>query len=229
MGFLKNLGKTLGVGAGLVTTLPIQIVGEILDSDFIREVGDTAFKITSQTGETIGNLAEGTVECASGILQSDNNKIQNGLTQVVDTTANTVVGFGRGIIKTAEKGLDTIDAIAHGDTEKAIKVGKELAKVALVSMVAISVTDMIDNIDDSFDDRDSIEDEAIRITDNTTSENLIANNDEDTVYIENLDTHHVSPHWRTLSDGRTIWIDGDGTTSVNTYDGWIQSNPDYKA
>lgn len=40
--------------------------------------------------------------------------------------------------------------------------------------------------------------------------------------------HHVSPHYRTLPDGREIWVDGDGDTTVDTYDGWMQHNPDYR-
>ena len=40
--------------------------------------------------------------------------------------------------------------------------------------------------------------------------------------------HHVTPHERVLSDGRTIWVDGDGDTTVDTSDGWFQGNPNYR-
>ena len=45
---------------------------------------------------------------------------------------------------------------------------------------------------------------------------------------ENPNTHHVTPHERTLPDGRTIWIDGDGDSRVDTQGGWEQHNPDYR-
>ena len=45
---------------------------------------------------------------------------------------------------------------------------------------------------------------------------------------ENPNTHHVTPHERVLPDGRTIWVDGDGDTSVHTQGGWEQHNPDYR-
>jgi len=47
--------------------------------------------------------------------------------------------------------------------------------------------------------------------------------------VENSNEHFVTPHERILSDGRAIWVDGDGDTGVDTNGGWVQSNPDYKA
>lgn len=47
--------------------------------------------------------------------------------------------------------------------------------------------------------------------------------------VENPNEHYVTPHERILSDGSTIWVDGDGDTAVDTNGGWVQSNPDYKA
>jgi hypothetical protein len=42
-------------------------------------------------------------------------------------------------------------------------------------------------------------------------------------------THFVRPHERTLQNGETIWVDGDGDTSVDLDveegGGWYQSNP----
>jgi len=53
--------------------------------------------------------------------------------------------------------------------------------------------------------------------------------DPDYYQDEESDTHFVSPHERQLQDGSTIWVDGDGDTSVDLDvgegGGWIQSNP----
>ena len=50
----------------------------------------------------------------------------------------------------------------------------------------------------------------------------------DTTLVENPNQHHVEPHWRTHPRGEQIWVDGDGDTSINTTEGWTQSNPDYR-
>lgn len=85
----------------------------------------------------------------------------------------------------------------------AIKAGKELAKVALVSAVAVGVADVIDGIVDM----DDVEEYEL---------------------VENENSHYVTPHMRTLPDGREIWVDGDGNTSIHRSVGWTQTNPDYR-
>ncbi|MEK3976219.1 hypothetical protein [Psychrobacillus sp. FSL K6-1267] len=54
----------------------------------------------------------------------------------------------------------------------------------------------------------------------------------DYIQVDNPNSHSVEPHWRTLSNGETIWVDGDGDTNVNQSaeegGGWSQSNPDYR-
>lgn len=82
--------------------------------------------------------------------------------------------MGRGILKTAESGIETVGAIIDGDTDKAIKVGKEMVKTAAIGALSLGVLDVIDGIADGID------------------------------------------------------VDGDGDTSVDTYDGWVQHNPDYR-
>ena len=104
--------------------------------------------------------------------------------------------------------IETAGAIMDGDTDKAVKVGKELVKTAAIAALAVTVTDVIDGLD-IFDDVD----------------NTLADNDE---FIENPNVHHVTPHERILADGRRIWVDGDGDTSIDTFEGWNQTNPNYK-
>ncbi|MCD7034622.1 hypothetical protein LRR81_10250 [Metabacillus sp. GX 13764] len=46
----------------------------------------------------------------------------------------------------------------------------------------------------------------------------------------NPGNHYVHPHERTLASGRTIWVDGDGDSTIDHTaeqgGGWVQSNPD---
>lgn len=58
-------------------------------------------------------------------------------------------------------------------------------------------------------------------------ENPFANNDSYYI-VENPNMHHVEPHWRHYSDGSKTWVDGDGDSTVNTYKGWKQHNPNYR-
>lgn len=217
MGFLKDLGQVAGQIAGVAIAAPVILVGEVVKSDYIKEIGEAAGNVTAHTGEILGSVAESTVKCASGIINNDSKKVNEGFSEVVETSAKTVVGMGKGLVKTAEKGIDTVAAIADGDTDKAIRTGKELVKIAAVSTLAVGICDVIGGLDLDHDGiPDILEDHGLF-------------GDKDNVQlVENPNMHYVSPHNRTLPDGREIWVDGDGDTTVDTYDGWVQHNPDYR-
>lgn len=216
MGFIKDLGKIAGSVAGMAIGAPISLAGELVNSDMLKEIGDGVYRVSGRTGELLGNVTEGAAETVYGTLTSDRAMQSQGLNKVVDSGTTYAKGIVKGTVKMAGNAVETVDAIASGDTDRAIRVGKELVKTAAVATLAVGVADVLDGLD-ILDDADDI------LADN---DDLLVDNDD---FIENPNFHHVTPHWRTLPDGREIWVDGDGNTSIDTFDGWIQSNPDYKA
>lgn len=209
MGFIKDLGKIAGSVAGMAIGAPISLVGEVVKSDFIQEIGEGVYRVSGRTGELLGNVTEGAVETVYGTLTSDKTMQSGGIDKVVDSGVTYAKGIVNGTVRTVGNVLETADAILDGDTDKAIKVGKELVKTAAIATFAVTVTDVIDGLD-IFDDADD----------------SFADNDD---FIENPNIHHVRPHERTLPSGRKIWVDGDGNTDIDTFDGWFQTNPNYKA
>ena len=208
MGFIKDLGKMAGSVAGIAIGAPISLVGEVIKSDFIQEIGEGVYKVSGRTCELLGNATEGVAETVYGTLTSDKAMQSNGIDKVIDSGVTYAKGIAKGTAKMAENVIETGCAIMDGDTDKAIKVGKEIVKTAAVASFAITVTDVLDDIG-VFDDVDD----------------TLADNDE---FIENPNVHHVTPHERILADGRRIWVDGDGDTSIDTFEGWNQTNPNYK-
>lgn len=209
MGFIKDLGKIAGSVAGMAIGVPISLVGEVVKSDFLQEIGEGVYRVSGRTGELLGNATEGAVETVYGTLTSDKMMQSGGIDKVVDSGVAYAKGIVNGTVRTAKNVTETACAILDGDTDRAIKVGKELVKTAAIATLAVTVTDVIDGLD-IFDDED---------------DGFVDNDD----FIENPNIHHVTPHERTLADGRTIWVDGDGDTSIDTFDGWFQTNPNYKA
>jgi hypothetical protein len=222
MGFLKGLGSFAGQVVGGVIGGSIEIVGEITNSNFIKDVGKGVHKTTAKTGELLGSLASGTFDAVGGMVTGDKAQSNKGFEEVFDTVGTTAKGIGNGLIHVAGKGIDTIGAIIDGDKDRAITLGKDLAKIAAVSILSIGVfelVDGVDGIDADMEASDSVD--ADGITNGMRSEIT----DSDVTTIENPETHHVTPHWRTLPDGKEIFVDGDGDTSVNTGMGWDQHNP----
>lgn len=202
LGFLKELGTFVGAVAGEVIGGAVEFVGEVTDSDFIKDVGKGVCQVTSKTGEFIGSVASGTYDTIGGIITGDSNQLDQGMGEVFDSVGNTISGIGNGIANVAEKGFDTVGAIIDGDTDKALVIGKDIAKVAVIGVLSFGIIDIVDG----FDSADGV----------------------DVTTVENPDMHHVTPHFRTLADGSEIFVDGDGDTSVDTNVGWMQHNPAIK-
>ena len=216
MGFLKSLGSFAGKVVGGVTGGAVSLVGDIVGSDFLKDVGKAACAVTAHTGEVVGSLAEGAVTCAGGILARDEEKIKKGADEMFTTTAETVVGMGKGITYTVKLGAEGVDGLVSADTEKLVKVGKQFVKIGMVGALSFGVLDVIDGVPDGV---------PLDFNHNGVCDLF---EDASKIIVENPNVHHVNPHWRTLHDGRRIWVDGDGTSAVDSFDGWTQTNPNFR-
>lgn len=216
MGKGKKFGAIVGGIAGNFVSLPVLLAASVTESDFLYEMHEGIVKVSMNTGALLGDVTEGTVETVKGVVNEDKKLQKQGINRVLDSGATYVEGLGKGIIKIAKDGIDTAEAIVKGDSDKAIEVGKEIVKTVAVGAMAIGVADVIDGIGDFDTDLDLD-------ADDDWSE--FAN---DEFLEEHTDMHYVTPHERVLSDGTSIWVDGDGDTTVDTFEGWYQDNPTYK-
>lgn len=219
MGLIKSVTGAVSKAAAEVVGGAIEAVGEVTNSNFIKDVGKGVNKATVKTGEIVGNLADGTYDAIGGLITDDKQQAKRGYKEILGTVQDTATTIGKGIVHVSEKGVETVQAIREGDTDKAIEAGKELAKVAAVGVFSVGVIDIIDGVDGI---ADGVEGDSVAQA--SAPEAM----DVEYAAEENPNTHHVTPHERVLPDGRTIWVDGDGDTSVNTQGGWEQHNPDYR-
>ncbi|WP_286945985.1 hypothetical protein [Acetobacterium sp. UBA5834] len=83
MGFIKDIGKLAGSVAGLVIGAPVYLAGEVIDSDFLREIGEGACNVTERTGEMLGSVTEGVAETVYGTIKKDIYMQSNGFDKVV--------------------------------------------------------------------------------------------------------------------------------------------------
>ncbi len=110
MGFIKELGSFAGKLAGGVVGGAVEFVGEVTNNNFIKEVGQGVYQVSSKSGELLGRLAEGTVNTVEGII-SDDDLRSKGARQFVDAAKETIIGVANGIVTVANKGIDTTEAI----------------------------------------------------------------------------------------------------------------------
>ncbi|NRF94564.1 hypothetical protein HQN89_27045 [Paenibacillus frigoriresistens] len=223
MGFLKELGSFIGDVAGTVVGGTVKAVGEITGVEFLEEIGDGVKKASSIAGETLGKVASGAWDVGAGIITQDEQQLEEGFSDIGSAVSSTAKGIGNTIVNVAENGGKVIEGIFTGDGEEFMQGAKGLIKTAAISTLAIGVVDFIEGVDGT--DVDIAADDVDELPHHLASTTTVDPN-ADTIDIP--DTHHVEPHWRHLADGRTIWVDGDGDTSVNTSGGWDQHNPNYQ-
>lgn len=206
MSFLKELFTGAGQGAGFVLGGTIKVIGQVTDSKFIQEVGQGVESSMAYTGAVLGNVADGVADVGIGIACKDGNKIEQGFNNLGETAVDVGSQVVNTVATVAKESVNTVGCIVDGDLDGAKESVKHLGKVAVVSTLAIGIVDVVDSIE-----------EAEMQTDNPQY-----------LTIDNPNTHYVEPHERVLHDGRVIWVDGDGDTSVHRDTGWFQTNPDYK-
>lgn len=214
MSFLKNLGKGLGEGAGFVLGGSVKAAGKFVNNDFIQEIGEAVDGSMKNTGNILGNVADGIAEVGIGAFDSDSARCDKGFSELGKTTKNVGDQLLMAVGQILGDTIDTADGFLERDWDKVKTSGRSLAKVVAVSTIAIGIVDAVDGIDTS------------------GTESLVAADSSmttDSTQIENYNVHDVSPHERVLPNGDLIWVDGDGDTSVNRDTGWTQTNPNYRA
>lgn len=207
MSFLKNVGKGFGEGAGFLLGGSVKAAGKFINNDFIQEVGEAVDESMKNTGNIIGNVADGIAEVGIGTFDNDNSRRDKGFSDLGRTTKAVGSQIATAAGQIIEDAINTADGVIEGDLEKVKTSGRSLLKVALVSTVAIGIVDAVDGFE-------------------TAETGNIAAIDSN--QIENYSVHDVSPHERILPSGEVIWVDGDGDTSVDRDTGWVQTNPNYR-
>lgn len=257
MGFLKGVGEGAGWLVGNVTGGIIKGVGELTNSDFIKDVGDGVKNSTEFAGKQLGNVAEGVWNVGSGIVTKDDYKIDQGFNDLGTGIGNTAKAVGQGISSTVNSIGDVAGGLKAGDSDRALYGAKQLGKTALIATLGVSVLDITDVADvngnegsfdngnngsnigtsgmanaDGFDDGNNSTSTTSLTVETAMDNNKNSEGNIDYTQVDNPNSHSVEPHWRTLPNGNTIWVDGDGDTSVNQTieegGGWNQSNPNYR-
>jgi len=207
--------------AGSIVGGTVNVIGELTGSEFIEEIGDGIKKASSFAGEKHGEAASCTWDVAAGIITQDEQQLNAGLSDMGKAAGDTAKAAGHTICHVVENGANVVGGIADGDASRMKDGAKGLVKFGVVGVLSFGVIDLIDGADGETPTVGSDHSASA-----TTDGGLSATASEATL-VDNPNSHHVEPHWRSLPNGTQIWVDGDGDTSVHTDGGWTQTNPDF--
>ncbi|MCD3204247.1 hypothetical protein [Clostridium botulinum] len=147
MGFFEKLGEIVGTVAGGVIGGGVSIIGEIVDSDFISEIGEGVYKASVNAGKTVGQATDGVANIASGIIKSDNYVLDEGIEQLGGAVCDTAKRIGNGVGYIASNGINVVEGLADGDNEKVMDSAKNFIKVAAIGTLAVGVGDYLGVLD----------------------------------------------------------------------------------
>lgn len=130
-----------------ITGEPIKFIGKKLNNDYIQEIGDGVKNATTNTGATIGSIAEGTWNTASGLINKDELKRDEGIKELKNTAVHTAKGMGQSLKSTYINGKDVVQGVVTYDKDQLIKGAKGIGKTVAVATLAVGVLDMLDVVD----------------------------------------------------------------------------------
>ncbi|TCN01039.1 hypothetical protein EV294_101491 [Paenibacillus sp. BK033] len=147
MDLLKGFGKLAGDFTGRVLGGTVRVAGELVHSDYIKEIGNDVERVTAKTGELAGRAASGVWDVGAGLISADKQQTKTGLHDLGDAVTITVKGAGQGIEYVVESGKEVVTGMKENDKQLIKDGAKKLGKAAAVSIIAVGVIDIIDGPD----------------------------------------------------------------------------------
>jgi len=147
MSFLKELGQFAGEVTGKVLGGSVRVVGEIAGSPFIKKIGNGVEKATINTGRTVGQLASGTYDLASGAIRKDDTSIDAGLADIGGAVTNTAKGAAISAKYVYKGGKDVVVGLKEEDKDRVKHGAKNLLAAAAVTTLAVGIIDAVDGAD----------------------------------------------------------------------------------
>ena len=162
MGILKNLGSLAGKVTGGFVGGGLEVVGEVVGSNLIKEIGQGVYQTTVNSTEMLGILADSAVTTAHGIATRDGEKIRQGMGEAGHVVKTTATGVKGTVVHTARNASQMVNGVLNKDLESAGRGARELLKTVAISTFAIGVCDIvIDGFNNSVIATEMIEDKSI--------------------------------------------------------------------
>jgi uncharacterized protein YvpB len=154
VGVLKNLGKIGGMVTGRVLGAPFKIAGDVVGSKYIFDIGQDISKVTSSTGELLGEVSSSATDIVIGAATRDKDKLYEGVADISTAGAKTAKGVISGSRYTLNNGKELVEGVLELNGDKIKRASGRMAKTAIVASVAVGIADFVGDgmIDDENND-----------------------------------------------------------------------------
>ncbi|MBM7703558.1 HNH endonuclease [Metabacillus iocasae] len=147
MGLFRSIGKGVGTVTGTVIGEGVKLVGKGVSSPWVEEVGDGIKQASKIALDNAGQFVDGAVKGTYGAIKKDDTIMNEGLSDLKDSTGRTLKGLGQTVTYTVKSAGTTYEGLKTGDKERTLQGMKNIGKVAAVSTLAVGVVDFVDGAD----------------------------------------------------------------------------------
>jgi len=134
---IKEAGIAIGAVAGGIIGGAVSLAGKLSKVEVIEELGDGIVDSAILTGGLVGEALSGTADMVSGGIKKDAKRVAEGKREIKHAAKTTIGNAVHNIGMIGESGVEIAGGLARGDSEKALKGIKTLAKMAAIGLVTV--------------------------------------------------------------------------------------------
>ncbi|MDF2654401.1 MAG: hypothetical protein K0R19_875 [Bacillota bacterium] len=137
MNNIKKAGIITGAVVGGVIGGTISVIGKVTKKKFIDELGESVVDSTILTGGIAGDIASGTANVISGKIQHQQDKLEEGKTELKSAGSQVVQNFVNNVKTVVDNSGEILEGVKEKDGKKILRGTRTLAKVAVVGALTV--------------------------------------------------------------------------------------------
>lgn len=137
MNNIKKAGIITGAVVGGVIGGTISVIGKVTKKKFIDELGESVVDSTILTGGIAGDIASGTANVISGKIQHQQEKLEEGKTELKSAGSQVVQNFVNNVKTVVDNSGEILEGVKEKDGNKILRGTRTLAKVVVVGALTV--------------------------------------------------------------------------------------------
>ena len=137
MNNIKKAGIITGAVVGGVIGGTISVIGKVTKKKFIDELGESVVDSTILTGGIAGDIASGTANVISGKIQHQQDKLEEGKTELKSAGSQVVQNFVNNVKTVVDNSGEILEGVKEKDGKKILRGTRTLAKVVVVGALTV--------------------------------------------------------------------------------------------
>ncbi len=152
MNNIKKVGIIGGAVVGGVIGGAVGIVGRVVKSKFLEELGDSIVDSTILTGQIAGNAVSGATKVVAGGVRGSAEEMNDGKNDLMDAGGQVVNNFVSNTKTVINNSGEIFEGVKTHDGKKILNGAKTLGKIAVIGAVTVGAIKLSSEKDEKKDE-----------------------------------------------------------------------------